>query len=802
MHFLRKFPQSQRPQKDASKPHVWVTCLAWASIFGFILNRSLQAIQRHWAFDSEFDLGVYNQVVWNTLQGRIFFYTSTGQPLSHLSNHADPILLLPAPLYLIHNGPETLLVLQASLIGLAAWPIFRLSFDMLGSAFAALSLLWAYLLFPGTAVVTLSDFHPPAMAFAFLVFAFYYLEKEKTFYFLLFSILAMACKEQVPLQVIFLGFYILWRQGKWVLGLGTIALGASWFFVVMYWVIPEHSVLGEHIFLNYYADFGQEPLEILLTVLTRPDLIIKNLWQPAKLIYIRDIFTPFGFFPLLGLPVLLIGTPSFAINMLSNNPAMHDASRGHYVADVTPWLAWATLFGLFYIATFLNRVLPQQRWPWVNILALLLCLSSLSWHRYWGHSPLALDRPEWTVTAHERLGQSLMQRIPQEAAIAAQSSLYAHLSHRRIAYVYPHIPDVDYIFLDVSKDSTPLHPYDHYRSIKALLEGNEFGLEAANDGLILLKRGAPRASLPDQFYDFARLSEAQPQYPLDLVFGESIQLLGYDLLDNPRRQETQIRFYWKALKTIEEPLRLYPFFINSENEIIEDTLLRPMINQIWYPPQRWQAGEIVFTQTLPWPLGPNWSLGVGILAGDDWTRWDQRLPVSLGDSSQILRRFESNTWVRLSSFKRQGRYLQEILPPDLDLQPSHLLEANLGDQMRLFGYDLDLNKETLDLTLYWEALDQISYDYTIFVHVINANGQIIAQADTQPWWEVPIPTTTWFRGEKLRHHHPITLPGDLPPGDYRLHAGVYYWQTLERLPHIEDGVAVNNFIDVGYFSVE
>jgi len=147
--------------------------IAGAFIVAFSYYFSWLAIQRHAAFLSEFDLGVYDQVVWNTLQGRLFFYTSTGQPLLHFSNHADPILALVAVFYLLHSGPETLLVLQATLIGLAGIPVYLLAKEKLHSNFAALSLLAAYLLFPGTEIVTLSDFHPPALAFAFLMFAFY-----------------------------------------------------------------------------------------------------------------------------------------------------------------------------------------------------------------------------------------------------------------------------------------------------------------------------------------------------------------------------------------------------------------------------------------------------------------------------------------------------------------------------------------------------------------------------------------------------------------------------------------------------
>ena len=91
----------------------WPHVLAVGLVGLYIITFARLAIASYLGFDANgFDLGVYDQVVWNTLHGRVFFYTATGQPLLHLSNHADPILLLLAPFYLIYSGPETLLLLH------------------------------------------------------------------------------------------------------------------------------------------------------------------------------------------------------------------------------------------------------------------------------------------------------------------------------------------------------------------------------------------------------------------------------------------------------------------------------------------------------------------------------------------------------------------------------------------------------------------------------------------------------------------------------------------------------------------
>ena len=762
--------------------------MALSMILLFVATFSWLAIQRHHAFLSEFDLGVYDQVVWNTLHGRLFFYTSTGQPLLHLSNHADPILALVAIFYLFHSAPETLLVLQAALIGLAGVPVYLLAKEKLHSDFAALGLLAAYLLFPGTGVVTLSDFHPPALAFAFLMAAFYFLENRRAGWFLLFAVLAMACKEQVPLQVMFLGVYAIVRHKDWRLGGFTIVLAGVWFAVVMLWVIPAFSVTGEHIFLSYYSDFGHSPLEIVTTAITRPDIVLKNLWQPDKLAYLRDLFAPFAFLPLLGLPVLLVGAPSFAINLLSNNPAMHNAARGHYVADVIPWLVWASLFGLVFIAK-----LAHGRRRVLHLSAAILLIVSLGWHWQNGMSPLSPTAPTFPVTAHDHLGATLAAEIPADAPISAQVNLYPHLSERKIAYVFPVIHDADYIFLDVTSLTTPLHPNDFRAAVKKLLAGGQFGVWRADDGFLVLKRGETQSTLPDAFFDFARTADPSPQIPLDVQFGDDVRLLGVDVLDDPRWSETRVRLYWQALKPIDRNLRLYPFFVNANGEIIEDTSLRPMATQLWYPPTMWKPGEIVVSETLPWPLGDVWSLGVGVLRGENWADWTQRLPVTAAD----VRRFEAGTWVRAASFVRQGRQLTTVAPDDTDLQPPNVAQFNFDNKMELRGYAADHTGDMLNVTLFWRASAAMARDYTVFVHLLDANGNVVAQHDGQPTWQLPIPTDTWQPGETLRDSHPIPLPENLPPGTYQLRVGVYFWQTLERLPVVENGAPVGDSVLLG-----
>lgn len=792
---------------SAARLRYWSDALALGFVLGYIIIFLQLAIQQHASFNtSGFDLGIYDQLTWNTLHGRFFFYTTTGQPALHFSNHASLNILLLAPFYLIHSGPETLLFLQVTAIGLGGLPLFWLGRDELKSDLAGLCLLLAYLLFPTLEIVTLWDFHPPALSVGFFMFAFYYLVKRRPIPFLIFVILAISGKEHLPLQGAFLGLYAMVRYRAYRLGGLTIALCLIWFFIVMNWLIPAYSVTGDHLFIGYYADLGDKPAEIILTALTRPDLLLANLWQPAKLRYLYDVLTPFAYLPLLGLPVLLIGTPSFAINLLSANAAMHDATGGQYGADIAPWLAWGAFQGLIIVGLVFKRWQPSLRRVAVNGAALSLLAVALVWHVFRGYSPLALDPPHWEITAHDRLAERFIEQIPADASLAAQGKLYPHLSDRTIAYQLPDVNDAEYVFFDVTTGTWPVHPNDIYALAERLLDSGDYGVLDAADGYLLLKRGLPDTAIPDAFYDFARVDTANPAYPLTIQFGDQLRLLGFDVSHQPRRQETSIRLYWQALRPLDRSIRLYPFILDDHDQIIETTEERPLLTQLWFPPRLWQPGEIVVTETMPWPLGDRWSLAVGVLSGSDWPDWSQRLQTRLISAPPQTRRFEANTWVRLATFEQQGRSLVEVFPSVEAVEPAHPIQANFDDQLELRGYDLSPEPpqpgEPLIVTLHWHALQTMSQDYTVFVHLLDASGQIVAQNDQYPSWEVPVPTSTWLAGEDLPDRHTLQLPSGLPPGRYTLQAGAYSWPTLERLPLIENGVVVNDVATLGSLDLE
>jgi hypothetical protein len=112
------------------------------------------------------------------------------------------------------------------------------------------------------------------------------------------------------------------------------------------------------------------------------------------------------------------------------------------------------------------------------------------------------------------------------------------------------------------------------------------------------------------------------------------------------------------------------------------------------------------------------------------------------------------------------------------------VQANLGDEVNLLSFAADDSATPgveLEVRLYWEARRRPKADYVVFVHLLDGDGQLVANHDGPPR-DGRHPSTTWIPGEIVIDVHRVALAPETPPGTYRLQAGMYVWPSLERLP--------------------
>ena len=117
----------------------------------------------------------------------------------------------------------------------------------------------------------------------------------------------------------------------------------------------------------------------------------------------------------------------------------------------------------------------------------------------------------------------------------------------------------------------------------------------------------------------------EPQYPLDVTFGDKLRLIGYDIVDNTKWRRTNFRFYWEVLEPLPADTAINMQVITPDGATADDTVQRPMPALVWYPPANWQPGETIVTTSMPWYLPRAWAPVLAVTAGGQtwWSKVDQ-----------------------------------------------------------------------------------------------------------------------------------------------------------------------------------
>ncbi|MGQ9627274.1 MAG: DUF2079 domain-containing protein [Anaerolineae bacterium] len=768
----------------------------------YILTFGLLSLLRHWSLGSNaFDLGNMDQAAWNTLHGNPLRFTADflfGE--IRLAIHVEPVMFAIAPLYLIYSGPETLLILQTLALAFGAWPLFLLARRRLESDLAALALAASYLLMPALEAVNLFDFHPLALAPAFVLWAFYFLERRggegrDALWFLLLMLLAMSCREDVALLVATSGIYagLVYRRKK--TALAGLITGIVWFYLTVQVIIPTFRLGAyESPYLSYYRHLGRGPMEIALNLLTHPRLMLEIIATPENAKAMAALLLPFMGIPIFGLPLLLVAAPAFAVILFSANPLTHELEKYHYAAYVAPFVALAALHGLDWASRFLglkpqaSRKLHLERRYVLYALSGWMLTCALIYHHIRGFSPLAMPFQLPQVTAHHLLLREVSSTIPPDAIIAAQDALFPHFSQRKTVHLWPFVRDAEYIILDVSHPRFHNLHRAHDRLREEIINGKDFGLIASRDGYLILKRGEIRQPLSDEFYDFARAENPQIQYPMAVDFGDDLRFLGFDILYN-REDDVYFNLYWQAREKLKEDLFISLYLVDVGGDVVGSSdISQPSL--IWYPTSRWEPGETVrvLANTFTWWTGDRdeYRVALGVMRGED--TWDvgARLRPRVAESTLVPRLRADRTLLELMRFRRVWGMPRALEERRLFTSPhiQYKQEAGLGGKVMLIGYDLSPATlrpgQKLRLTLYWQAQAEMEKSYTIFTHLLDESGVWRGGHDGLPDGGAR-PTETWKPGEYVADMHEIIVPQDAPAGEYHIEVGMYEVATGERL---------------------
>lgn len=586
-----------------------VLALAYALIFGAL------SLLRHESFHSGgFDVGIFDQVIWNSLHGRLFENSIRIDAPSFLAQHFSPLLLMLVPLYAVWSDPRTLLITQTIALTIAAFPLYWFAREKIG-VMLALGVTAAYFLFPSLQYVNLFEFHEIALATPLLAFSVYFLLHRRYKPFLVCLLLALLAKEEVAFIVAAFGVYILLVPGKRTLGMALVFLGVAYAVVTFKYIIPYffgQSYDANFFVMDRYGYLGKTISGIAITAITRPGLVLQHLLVSTKIEFLLQLLVPLAFIPVLGGEVFALSLPTIDY-LLIGDYSYQNSIHYQYTAPIIPFLFFALVIGLGRLTRWAAAKQQKLDVNFEATLATMIVVLALANYYFQSSGPLSVnfDPEQYDLNARVALGYQLLAKIPPNAKVMAESDFVPHLSERRLIYQAPNVVDlrsVDYVLAD-----TRFGSYADYKSTwDNVLSSPYFQTTVEQDGYILRKR-----------------TPYIPKTSLEIQYDYHITLLGYTIESSlPARRGAAISMVlvWRADEAIHKRLVVFVHLLGIQNHIWSQGDHEPANG--WFRTDRWQAGDVTpdrYELDLDPAMPPGeYSITAGLYAVDSLKRSNAR----------------------------------------------------------------------------------------------------------------------------------------------------------------------------------
>ncbi len=284
-------------------------------------------------------------------------------------------------------------------------------------------------------------------------------------------------------------------------------------------------------------------------------------------------------------------------------------------------------------------------------------------------------------------------------------------------------------------------------------------------------------------------TQAAPRRSTDLNWGNLAALRGYDVVPEVIRpdQPLTLNFYWRSLTDKTFSHRLFLQLIDPAGQPINQWEGEGFREDMY----RWRENGLLPTQHTLW-VGPDTPPGPYLVRiGFFDVETGRRLPLYVDGQPT------GTDQIQLGLFYVSANGTDPR-------RPATPVSANFANSIELTGvttipFDRStLSASTLPLTLHWQTIRPTDKPYTVFLQLLDAQGQVISGWDRQPFNGL-YPTHRWSPGEVIADTFELPLPEDgLPPGSYRVITGFYDVETGQRLQVVDGG----DFVELLQFTVE
>ncbi|MEM3696133.1 MAG: DUF2079 domain-containing protein [Candidatus Bathyarchaeia archaeon] len=497
-------------------------CLFAFILVYFAVISYLSLIKYYTFHATAWDLGVFSQSLYTTINFRTIFYNNL-EIGSHFHVHFSPILFLFVPFYALYQSPVTLIILQAIIVALGGIPLYFLAKNELGNTKHSLAFTALYFLYPVLHASNLYDFHPEAFIPLLGFSAIYFLKNNKWSKYFACILLLLSVKEDASLVVVGIGLYGLFRNIKsifkrkidknTVISLLTVFIGIAGllfaFYMISYFVTLDGygSLWNQgyaHHTQNVYGELGgSEGLMGLLSFLIRNPLkILSQLsYLPSqKIVFIATLFLPLCMFAFLDIPSILLFFPNLLELMLASNPN-YFAITYHYPLLLIPTIFVAVIHGVRRLAFKCGQI-SEKDWVISRILFIMMIATLIT---LLFTTPIIMQNIPMTLDENTQAKHRLISLIPLSTNpyVLTQNDYFPHVSNSLHSYAYWNTTAVEYLLFDIfsywfdhqdpvpdeyiARYGEPEAPFEE--RISRYVDSGEFGLLAQAGSLLLYKKG-------------------------------------------------------------------------------------------------------------------------------------------------------------------------------------------------------------------------------------------------------------------------------------------------------------------------
>ncbi len=719
--------------------------LAYLLVFG-----ALSLLKYYALAAAERDLAQYDQLVWNSLNGRLMQGTIVLDAPLFFAKSFTPIMLAFVPLYALWDTPGVLLVVQSVAISLSGFPVYWLARERLGPGLA-LVLTATYYLSPAVQNMNLDEFHEITLAVPLLSLALYFLLRKRYQPFVITLAAALLVKEEIAIVALALGIYILLCQEARRLGIALIAFGGLSAFLLLQYVIPffRGAQPGSFYYLARYGYLGQNLPTILVTLITRPDIVLQHLLIPGKIEYVLQLLVPMAFVPLAGIEIFILTFPTFAYTLLSDVPWQYSI-RTAYPAPLVPLLFFAAIVGLQRLSAWSTTDTADDGKPAPNksaarrwALGALMLTAAVLCYALQGQGPLARGFRDdiYALQADSFLKEALLRSIPRDAVVVAQNEFLAHVSGRQFVYEIPSIPNcrqADYMIADPSKDWYRVHQgyWDE------CLGSGYFSVALESNGFVIVKPRAPEHTRAATFGHTLTLLAYSVQPQVTMIGGMTLQPILLLRPDDPTWQSHQL-----VMQLVDAQGHVW-----SRQDRVVGEAARADQRQVGKP----ISDQYRLDLPVAMPAG-HYEVTVGVHRSGSEDNVE-----AVDENGNALGKEVTLATVRIDKNK------SSVTASELEIEQPHQADMQ---EMRLMGYvpprETITAGELLQVGLYWRARAQPRADYLVAVQLRDRAGNIAFEHASQPA-NGTYPTKEWAMGEVMLDWHDFYLPKDLGPGEYQI----------------------------------